>query len=72
MENKTIKRIEDIGMRALKTFIQGFIGALCITLPTTDFSQASVWKSVLIGAVASGTSALMNYINNLLSEDGEE
>lgn len=68
---KELKKIEDIGIRAIKTFIQGFIGALCITLPTTDFSQSSVWKSVLIGAVASGTSALMNYINNLLSEEDE-
>lgn len=62
------KKIEDIGLRAIKTFIQGFIGALCITLPTMDFSQSSVWKSVFIGAVASGVSALMNYISNLLSE----
>ena len=65
------KKIEDIGKRAFKTFIQGFIGALCITLPTIDFSQESVWKSVLIGAIASGVSATMNYINNLLSKEEE-
>lgn len=65
------KKIEDISLRAVKTFIQGFIGALCITLPTTDFSQSSVWKSVLIGAIASGLSATMNYINNLLEKEGD-
>lgn len=63
--------MKDIFIRALKTFIQGFLGALAIALPTTDITQAEVVKSVLIGAVAAGVSALMNFIIKLL-EKGEK
>ena len=62
---------KEIFERASKTFIQGFIGSLAITLPNTDFTTKGVWQSVLIGALASGISALMNYFSNLL-EDEEE
>ncbi len=63
--------IEDITKRALKTFIQAFIGALIITLPNSDLSSKEVLKSLLIGALASGLSALMNYINNILVKGDE-
>lgn len=66
-----IKKIEDIGKRASKTFIQAFLSSLTITLPSCDFTQEGVWKSVLIGAIASGLSATMNYINNLLEKEGD-
>lgn len=68
---KKRKRIEDIASRASKTFIQGFLGSLAITLPSCNFEQTGVWKSVLIGAISSGLSALMNYISNLLSKGDE-
>lgn len=71
MKKKTLNKINDIGKRALKTFFQAFVGALAIVLPTTDFNQQGVLKAVLIGALASGLSATMNYINNLLSEENE-
>lgn len=54
--------MKDILVRALKTFIQGFLGALIVTLPKSDISQTEVIKSLLIGAVAGGISALMNFI----------
>lgn len=63
---------KEIFERASKTFIQGFIGSLAITLPNTDFTTKGVWQSVLIGALASGLSALMNYFSNLLNEDIED
>lgn len=63
---------KEIFERASKTFIQGFISSLTITLPTTDFTSKGVWQSVLIGAIASGISALMNYFNNLLNMDEED
>lgn len=66
-----IRYIEDITKRALKTFIQAFIGALIITLPNSDLSSKEVLKSLLIGALASGLSALMNYINNILVKGDE-
>lgn len=65
--------MKDILIRALKTFIQGFLGALAVTLPSSDFSNTEVIKSLLIGAVAGGVSAVMNLIINLLNnKKGDE
>lgn len=61
--------MKDILIRALKTFIQGFLGALAITLPTTDLTNYELVKSILIGAVAGGISAVMNLIINLLKKE---
>lgn len=71
MKKKTLKKINDVGKRALKTFFQAFIGALVITLPNSDLTSQEVLKSLFIGALASGISALGNFINNLLSEESE-
>lgn len=60
--------MKDILIRALKTFIQGFLGALAVTLPTTDLTNTEIVKSVLIGAVAGGISAVMNLIITLLKK----
>lgn len=57
--------MKDILIRAGKTFIQGFLGALVITAGA-DLTNVYVLKSILIGALAGGISALMNYILNLL------
>lgn len=62
--------MKDITIRALKTFIQGFLGALAITLPNSDFTSTEVIKSLLIGAVAGGISAVMNLaINSMKKEE---
>ena len=63
--------MKDILVRAGKTFIQGFLGALAVTLPSSDFSDMSVVKSLLIGAVAGGVSAVMNLVINLLNKESE-
>lgn len=63
--------MKDILIRAGKTFIQGFLGALAVTLPNSNFSDMSVVKSLLIGAVAGGISAVMNLIINMLNKKGE-
>lgn len=63
--------MKDILIRAGKTFIQGFLGALAITLPSSDFSDMSVVKSLLIGAIAGGISAVMNLVINLLNKESE-
>lgn len=52
--------MKDIAIRALKTFIQGFLGALAVTLQGADLTSQEVVKSLLIGAVAGGISAVMN------------
>lgn len=63
--------MKDILIRAGKTFIQGFLGALAVTLPNSDFSNMQVVKSLLIGAIAGGISAVMNLIINMLNKKGE-
>ena len=61
--------MKDISMRALKTFIQGFLGALAITLPNSDFTSTEVIKSLLIGAVAGGLSAVMNLVISSMKKE---
>ena len=60
---------KDIGIRCLKTFIQGTVAYLSVSLATTDFSDKEAIKSLIIGAIAGGVSACMNIINNLLKGD---
>lgn len=61
--------MKDILIRALKTFIQGFLGALAITLPSANLSDGAVIKSLLIGALAAGISALMNLVIQLMNKE---
>ena len=61
--------MKDILIRALKTFIQGFLGALAITLPNANLGDMAVVKSLLIGAIAAGISAIMNLIVQLLNKE---
>ena len=56
------KNLKDILIRAFKTFIQGFLGALAVTLPNADITSTEVLKSLLIGALAGGISAVMNFV----------
>ena len=60
---------KDIGIRCLKTFIQGVVAYLTVSISTTDFTDKETIKGLIIGAIASGVSALMNIINNLLKGD---
>jgi hypothetical protein len=61
--------MKDILIRALKTFIQAFLGALAITLPNANLSDGAVLKSILIGALASAISALMNFVIQLMNKE---
>ena len=63
--------MKDILVRAAKTFVQGFLGALAVTLPSSDFSDSKILKSLIIGAVAGGISAVMNLIINSLNKKEE-
>ena len=64
--------IKDILIRAGKTFIQGFLGALAVTLPNSDLTQDGVLKSLLIGAISGGISAVMNFIITFLNKEKKE
>lgn len=67
-----MKNWKDILVRALKTFLQGFLGALAITLPNSDLGDMTIIKSILIGAVAGGISAVMNMTVQLLQKGEKE
>lgn len=67
-----MKNWKDILIRAGKTFIQGFLGALAVTLPSSDLTDMTIIKSILIGAVAGGISAVMNMTVQLLERGGKE
>ena len=60
---------KDIGIRCLKTFIQGTVAYLSVSITTTDFTNKEAIKALIIGAIASGVSCLMNVINSLLKGD---
>ena len=60
---------KDIGIRCLKTFIQGVVAYLAVSISTTDFTDKEAIKGLIIGTIASGVSAVMNLINNLLKGD---
>lgn len=64
--------IKDILVRSAKTFVQGFLGALAVTLPGTDLTQEGVLKSLLIGAISGGISAVMNLIISFLNKEKKE
>lgn len=63
-----VKKIDyaDIIERAIKTFIQAYVASLALLLPETDITNKEMLKSLLIGALSSALSALMNYITELL------
>ena len=63
--------MKGIFIRAIKTFIQGFLGALVVSLPNSDLTSSEVLKSLLIGALAGGISCLMNFILNLMKKESE-
>ena len=71
-----IKKIlnNDIVKRALKTFIQGMLAVMTaelmkyINTGNFQFDEAFI-KSLIIGGLAGGFSALMNFILNLLKGD---
>ena len=62
--------VNDILIRALKTFLQGFLGSLVVTLPNSDLTNTTILKSLLIGAVSAGICAVMNLILSLLNKNG--
>ena len=60
--------MKDILIRAGKTFLQGFLASLVVSLNGATSIDETLVKSALLGAVAGGFSALMNYIIQLLNK----
>ena len=68
MTQKVKSKWKDIAIRAGKTALQAFLAAIPFTVQTIDGGR-TVWRSVLIGAVAAGISAGMNVVIAALSDD---
>lgn len=67
MATKIKKRVKkynwkDIGQRMLNTFVQGVLSYLVISLNNITDANEIVIKSLLLGCIASGLSAVMNVI----------
>ena len=62
MAKKWNDNLKDVLIRAFKTFIQGFLATLIVLIKETDLTDENLLKSVLIGALAGGISAVMNLI----------
>ena len=63
------EKLKDILIRAFKTFIQGFLATLIVLLKESDLTDMNILKSVLIGALAGGISAIMNLIIKALEKE---
>ena len=61
------ERLKDIGIRAGKTFVQAFMSAVSIDVLTAT-TDRSVWKSMLLGGIAAGISAVWNFVLKLMRE----
>lgn len=66
---KIIKKVinNDIFKRAVKTFIQGFLASFILSLKNMTSWDEKVLKAALLGALAAGFSALMNFLYNLIT-----
>lgn len=63
------EKLKDILIRAFKTFIQGFLATLIILIKETDLTDENLLKSVLIGALAGGISAVMNLVLKAMEKE---
>ena len=55
--------------KVIKTFFEGFIASLVIAIPNiTDFTNANLLESVLVGAIAMGLSAVVNLIQEKINK----
>ena len=53
--------------KILKTFIEGFLASLLVTLPSmNNFSDLDIVKNMIIGGIAMGISAVLNLIQEYL------
>ncbi len=62
--------MRDILIRAGKTFLQGFLASLMVFINSNATIDKTMLKSAIIGAIASGISACMNFVIQLLDKGG--
>ena len=59
----------DIFKRCVKTFFQGFLASLMLSLKNNTTLDKKVLESALLGALASGLCALMNLVLEYLGKE---
>ena len=59
-------KVKDILIRMIKTFIQGFLATMVVS---TQSGNVEITKSIVIGALAGGISAVMNLILKMLESN---
>ena len=58
--------------KLLKTFIEGFIASLIVSLNgINDFNDINLIRTILVGAIAMGISAVLNLIQSKLLEGNQ-
>lgn len=67
-----IKKIDwkNVLERALWTFVEGFLLTLPVTIPLG--ASSATWKSILLGALGGGISALKTCIVDLIRQHNEQ
>lgn len=60
---------KDILNRALKTFIQGFLASMIVSINNATSVNETMLKSAILGAIAGGISAVMNMIIQYLDRE---
>lgn len=60
---------KDILNRALKTFIQGFLASMVVSINNATSVNETMLKSAILGAVAGGISAVMNMVIQYLDRE---
>lgn len=63
------KKMKDILIRALKTFIQAFIAAFLLGTENLSHIDKQVLESALLAGLAAGISAVMNLVSNIISKE---
>lgn len=61
-----MEKVKDILIRMIKTFIQGFLATLVVS---TQSGNVEITKSIIIGALAGGISAVMNLAIKMLESN---
>lgn len=58
--------------RALKTFIEAFASYIAINIMSTDFSSTEAIKAIIVGAIASALSVLINSFKKEIKDELED
>lgn len=58
--------------RALKTFVEAFASYIAINVMTADFSSVEAIKALVVGAVASALSVLINSFKKEIKDELED